>query len=49
MTVVSKGDEDGVELLLEPDQHPTAGPFKRALVADGIPFASLGVDDVQAE
>ena len=25
------------------------GPFKSALVEDGIPFTSFGVDDVQAE
>ena len=49
LTVVSPDDVDGVELLLEPDQHPAAGPFKRALVEDGIPFTSFGVDDVQAE
>jgi catechol 2,3-dioxygenase-like lactoylglutathione lyase family enzyme len=49
LTVVSPDAEDGVELLLEPDQHPAAGPFKRALVADGIPFTSFGVEDVQAE
>ena len=49
LTVVSPGDVDGVELLLEPDHHPAAGPFKRALVEDGIPFTSFGVDDVQAE
>jgi catechol 2,3-dioxygenase-like lactoylglutathione lyase family enzyme len=49
LTVVSPGDENGVELVLEPDQHPAAGPFKRALVEDGIPFTSFGVDDVQAE
>lgn len=49
LTVVSPGDLDGVELLLEPDQHPAAGPFKRALFEDGIPFTSFGVDDAQAE
>jgi catechol 2,3-dioxygenase-like lactoylglutathione lyase family enzyme len=49
LTVVSPGDVNGVELLLEPDQHPAVGPFKRALVKDGIPFASFGVDDVHAE
>jgi catechol 2,3-dioxygenase-like lactoylglutathione lyase family enzyme len=49
LTVVSPGDPNGVELLLEPDQHPAVGPFKRALVADGIPFTSFGVNDVQAE
>jgi catechol 2,3-dioxygenase-like lactoylglutathione lyase family enzyme len=49
LTVVSPGDPNGVELLLEPDQHPAAGPFKRALVEDGIPFTSFGVDNAQAE
>jgi catechol 2,3-dioxygenase-like lactoylglutathione lyase family enzyme len=49
LTVVSPGDANGVELLLEPDQHPAAKPFKRALVEDGIPFTSFGVEDVQAE
>jgi catechol 2,3-dioxygenase-like lactoylglutathione lyase family enzyme len=49
LTLVSPSDADGVELVLEPDQHPAAGPFKKALVEDGIPFTSFGVDDVQAE
>ena len=49
LTVVGPGDRDGVELVLEPDAHPAAGPFKKALVEDGIPYTSFGVDDVQAE
>ena len=49
LTVVSPQDIDGTELLLEPDEHPAARPFKEALVADGIPFTSFGVDDVAAE
>lgn len=49
LTVVSSDDPDGTELLLEPEGHPAAGPFKEALVEDGIPFTSFGVDDVQAE
>jgi catechol 2,3-dioxygenase-like lactoylglutathione lyase family enzyme len=49
LTVVSPGDENGTELLLEPDSHPAAKPFKRALVDDGIPFTSFAVDDVHAE
>jgi hypothetical protein len=49
LTVVSPEDANGVELLLEPDQHPAARPFKRALVEDGIPFTSFGVEDVKAE
>lgn len=49
LTVVAPDDPNGVELLLEPDSHPAAGPFKRALVEDGIPFTSFGVTDVHAE
>lgn len=49
LTVVSPDAPDGVELVLEPDAHPAAGPFKRALVEDGIPFTSFAVNDVQAE
>lgn len=49
LTVVSPEDPEGTELLLEPDSHPAAGPFKDALVADGIPATSFGVDDVNAE
>lgn len=49
LTVVSPDDLDGVELLLEPDEHPAAKPFKRAIVEDGIPFTSFDVKDVNAE
>jgi catechol 2,3-dioxygenase-like lactoylglutathione lyase family enzyme len=49
LTVVSPEDPDGTELVLEPDAHPAVGPFKRALVEDGIPFTSFAVDDVAAE
>jgi catechol 2,3-dioxygenase-like lactoylglutathione lyase family enzyme len=49
LTVVSPEDPDCVELLLEPDGHPAARPFKEALVADGIPYTSFAVDDVRAE
>ena len=49
LTVVSPEDPDGVELVLEPDEHPAAKPFKAALVGDGIPFTSFAVDDVGKE
>ncbi len=49
LTVVSPEVPDGVELLLEPSEHPAVRPFKEALVADGIPFNSFAVQDVQAE
>jgi catechol 2,3-dioxygenase-like lactoylglutathione lyase family enzyme len=46
LTVVSPEDPAGTELLLEPDAHPAAKPFKKALMDDGIPFTSFGVSDV---
>lgn len=49
LTVVSPEDPDGVELLLEPAQHPAVRPFRNALVEDGIPWTSFAVEDVQAE
>jgi catechol 2,3-dioxygenase-like lactoylglutathione lyase family enzyme len=49
LTVVAPDGPEGVELLLEPKDHPATVPFTSALVADGIPFASFGVDDVRAE
>jgi catechol 2,3-dioxygenase-like lactoylglutathione lyase family enzyme len=49
LTVASPDDPDGMELLLEPDDHPAVGPFKQALQADGIPCTSFAVDDVHAE
>ena len=43
-------DESGsVELLLEPSNHPAVGPFREALVTDGIPCTMFGVDDIQKE
>jgi catechol 2,3-dioxygenase-like lactoylglutathione lyase family enzyme len=49
LTVASADDPDGTELLLEPDAHPAAKPFKEALVRDGIPYTSFAVDDVYQE
>jgi catechol 2,3-dioxygenase-like lactoylglutathione lyase family enzyme len=49
LTVVSPEAPDGPELLLEPDSHPAVGPYKAALVADGISATSFAVDDVHAE
>jgi catechol 2,3-dioxygenase-like lactoylglutathione lyase family enzyme len=48
LTVAAPG-QDGVELLLEPASHPAVGPYRAAVIADGIPLASFAVDDVQAE
>ncbi|WP_199042347.1 VOC family protein [Glycomyces salinus] len=49
LTVRSPEQPGGPDLLLEPSGHPAVGPYKRALVADGIPDLSLAVDDVRGE
>ena len=49
LTVVSPENPDGAELLLEPAGHPAVGPYRDALIADGIPSAQFTVDDVHAE
>lgn len=49
LTVVSSEDQDGIELLLEPSDNPVAKEYKKGLVQQGIPAASFGVDDIEAE
>ena len=49
LTVVAPDQPDGPQLLLEPSSHRAVGPFKQALVEDGIPAAQFNVDDVAAE
>ena len=49
LTVVDPDRPDGTQISLEPKGHPAVVPFTDALIADGIPFCMLGVDDVQAE
>jgi len=49
LTVVSPEDPNGTELLLEPDAHPAAKAFKKAIFADGIPATSFAVQDIQKE
>jgi len=44
-----RSPEGGAELLLEPSDHPAVGPYRDALVADGIPLAQFAVDDLTAE
>ncbi|SIO85781.1 VOC family protein [Nocardiopsis sp. JB363] len=49
LTVVSPEDPEGTELVLEPSGHPAVGPYKEALVEDGIPATAFAVEDVHAE
>ena len=49
LTVVSPEDPAGPELVLEPASHPAVGPFKAALLADGIPFTAFAVENIAGE
>ena len=49
LTVVSPEQPDGTELLLEPSDHRAVGPYKQALVEDGIAAHSFQVEDLDAE
>jgi len=49
LTVVSSQDPEGVELLLEPNAHPSARAYQKAIYEDGIPATMFFVDDLQAE
>ncbi|MEP0943445.1 MAG: VOC family protein [Rhizobiaceae bacterium] len=48
LTVVSNEETDGVELGLEPNQHPATQTYQKALMADGIPISAFSVDDIEA-
>ena len=43
LTVVSAEDPDGVELVLEPDNHPAVKPFKNAIAAGGGSWFEAGL------
>ncbi|ALC04621.1 lactoylglutathione lyase or related lyase [Corynebacterium deserti GIMN1.010] len=49
LTVVDPQNPDGIQLLLEPNQHPAATSFQAAIKKDNIPATQFYVDDVQAE
>ena len=49
LALVSPEEPDGVELVLEPNEHPAARACQEALMADGIPWTAFSVDDIEAE
>jgi catechol 2,3-dioxygenase-like lactoylglutathione lyase family enzyme len=49
LTVVSPERADGVELLLEPNAHPAAKVFQKALFDDGVPLTMFTVGDLEKE
>lgn len=49
ITLVSADEQEGTELLLEPNQHPAAKEYQQKLFADGIPITMFGVADIRKE
>ena len=49
LTVVSPEGSAEIELLLEPNAHPAARAYQKAIFEDGIPATSFASADVQAE
>ena len=50
LTVVSRQEPDGTELLLEPNaDYPAMKALKESLLNDGIPFTAFQVDDIPQE
>lgn len=47
LTVTSPAGAEGVELLLEPNAHPAAKAFQKAIFEDGIPVAVFFVEDLE--
>ncbi|MFS0728218.1 VOC family protein [Paenibacillus sp. 1P07SE] len=49
ITVTSPGDENGTELVLEPNEHPAARSYQEKIASEGIPATMFGVTDIQME
>ena len=49
LTVVSREEQDGVELVLEPMGFAPSKTYQEALFAAGIPLTAFHVDNAEAE
>ena len=49
LTVVSPEEQDGTQLLLEPNDNPAAKSYQKSIFEQGIPAAMFFVDDVLKE
>lgn len=49
IALVSPNEQEGTELLLEPNNHPAAKEYQKKIYADGIPATMFGVADVNQE
>ncbi|MED4531613.1 VOC family protein [Metabacillus fastidiosus] len=49
ISLVSRDDREGTELLLEPNNHPAAKEYQKKIFAEGIPATMFGVVDIRKE
>jgi catechol 2,3-dioxygenase-like lactoylglutathione lyase family enzyme len=49
IALISPDDQDGTELLLEPNDNPAAKEYQNKLFEQGIPATMFGVSDVRKE
>jgi catechol 2,3-dioxygenase-like lactoylglutathione lyase family enzyme len=49
LTVTSPEGSSEIELLLEPNSHPPARTFQKAIFEDGVPATSFESADIQKE
>ena len=49
ITLVSPGNENGVELLLEPNNNAAAKEYQKKIYDQGIPATMFAVEDIHAE
>lgn len=49
IALVSPDNQEGTELILEPNDHPAARDYQKKIFADGVPATMFGVADIQKE
>jgi predicted enzyme related to lactoylglutathione lyase len=49
LTVVSPEDQNGPQLVLEPNENPAAKTYQQSIFKQGIPATNFFVDDIQKE
>ncbi|MFA5803743.1 MAG: VOC family protein [Melioribacteraceae bacterium] len=49
LTVVSPDEQDGTELVLEPNANPATKTFQEEIFKQGIPLTAFVIDDIQFE
>lgn len=49
ITVVSPEDQEGTQLLLEPNSNPVATTYQKSIFEQGIPATSFAVENIENE